>query len=60
MTLMLGVDTKETCTDAVLIRDNDTVMASAKSLTPREDLAIGTVPYDRFWIRQRLRRIRSR
>ncbi len=40
MTLMLGVDTGGTYTDAVLIRD-DQVIASAKSLTTRQDLALG-------------------
>jgi N-methylhydantoinase A/oxoprolinase/acetone carboxylase beta subunit len=41
MTLMLGVDTGGTYTDAVLIRDEEHVVASAKSLTTRRDLAIG-------------------
>ncbi|MGC1497719.1 MAG: hydantoinase/oxoprolinase family protein [Sulfitobacter sp.] len=41
MALLLGVDTGGTYTDAVLIRDEDTVIASAKSLTTRHDLAIG-------------------
>ncbi|MFK7874889.1 MAG: hydantoinase/oxoprolinase N-terminal domain-containing protein [Paracoccaceae bacterium] len=41
MTISLGVDTGGTYTDAVLIRDEDTVIASAKSLTTRHDLAIG-------------------
>ena len=41
MALLLGVDTGGTYTDAVLIRDEKVVIASAKSLTTREDLAIG-------------------
>ncbi|AXT27651.1 hydantoinase/oxoprolinase family protein [Ruegeria sp. AD91A] len=41
MTLSLGVDTGGTYTDAVLIRDEQEVIASAKSLTTRADLAIG-------------------
>ena len=41
MALLLGVDTGGTYTDAVLIRDEVTVIASAKSLTTRHDLAIG-------------------
>lgn len=41
MTILLGVDTGGTYTDAVLIRDEETVIASAKSLTTRHDLAIG-------------------
>lgn len=41
MALLLGVDTGGTYTDAVLIRDEETVIASAKSLTTRQDLAIG-------------------
>ncbi|WP_298910245.1 hydantoinase/oxoprolinase family protein [uncultured Aliiroseovarius sp.] len=41
MVLSLGVDTGGTYTDAVLIRDEKTVIASAKSLTTRTDLAIG-------------------
>jgi N-methylhydantoinase A/oxoprolinase/acetone carboxylase beta subunit len=41
MALLLGVDTGGTYTDAVLIRDEETVLASAKSLTTRHDLAIG-------------------
>ena len=41
MTLLLGVDTGGTYTDAVLIRDEEEVIASAKSLTTRQDLAIG-------------------
>ena len=41
MTLLLGVDTGGTYTDAVLIRDEVAVIASAKSLTTRHDLAEG-------------------
>ena len=41
MTLLLGVDTGGTYTDAVLIRDEAEVIASAKALTTRHDLAIG-------------------
>ncbi len=41
MALLLGVDTGGTYTDAVLIRDETAVIASAKSLTTRHDLAIG-------------------
>ncbi|WP_170606597.1 hydantoinase/oxoprolinase family protein [Ruegeria arenilitoris] len=41
MALALGVDTGGTFTDAVLVRDENEVVASAKSLTTREDLAIG-------------------
>ena len=41
MTLLLGIDTGGTYTDAVLIKDEAHVVASAKSLTTREDLAIG-------------------
>ncbi|MBY6135688.1 hydantoinase/oxoprolinase family protein [Nocardioides marinus] len=41
MALLLGVDTGGTYTDAVLIRDETEVIASAKSLTTRDDLAIG-------------------
>lgn len=41
MALLLGVDTGGTYTDAVLIRDEQVVVASAKSLTTRHDLAIG-------------------
>ncbi|RBW54158.1 hydantoinase/oxoprolinase N-terminal domain-containing protein [Ruegeria sp. A3M17] len=41
MALALGVDTGGTYTDAVLIRDEKEVIASAKSLTTRSDLAIG-------------------
>ncbi|KKL21862.1 hypothetical protein LCGC14_2441210, partial [marine sediment metagenome] len=41
MAILLGVDTGGTYTDAVLIRDETEVMASAKALTTRHDLAIG-------------------
>ncbi|MEZ5714529.1 MAG: hydantoinase/oxoprolinase family protein [Paracoccaceae bacterium] len=41
MSLALGVDTGGTYTDAVLIRDQREVIASAKALTTRHDLAIG-------------------
>jgi N-methylhydantoinase A/oxoprolinase/acetone carboxylase beta subunit len=41
MALAVGVDTGGTYTDAVLIRDEREVIASAKSLTTRADLAIG-------------------
>ena len=41
MAVLLGVDTGGTYTDAVLIRDEVDILASAKALTTREDLAIG-------------------
>ena len=41
MSLALGVDTGGTYTDAVLIRDESDVIATAKSLTTRHDLAEG-------------------
>jgi N-methylhydantoinase A/oxoprolinase/acetone carboxylase beta subunit len=41
MGVLLGVDTGGTYTDAVLIRDDRQVLASAKALTTRGDLAIG-------------------
>lgn len=41
MALLLGVDTGGTYTDAVLIRDEEHVIASAKALTTRHDLAVG-------------------
>ncbi|WP_270725131.1 hydantoinase/oxoprolinase family protein [Shimia sp. Alg240-R146] len=41
MSLSLGVDTGGTYTDAVLIRDESDVIASAKALTTRHDLAEG-------------------
>lgn len=41
MALLLGVDTGGTYTDAVLIEGETRVIASAKALTTRQDLAIG-------------------
>ncbi|MFY9213058.1 MAG: hydantoinase/oxoprolinase family protein [Aestuariivita sp.] len=41
MAVLLGVDTGGTYTDAVLIRDETEVLASAKALTTRHDLAVG-------------------
>lgn len=41
MALSLGVDTGGTYTDAVLVRDEEEVIASAKSLTTKQDLSIG-------------------
>lgn len=41
MSLLLGVDTGGTYTDAVLIRDEREVVARAKALTTRHDLAEG-------------------
>jgi len=41
MALALGVDTGGTYTDAMLIRDEREVVASAKALTTRHDLAVG-------------------
>lgn len=41
MALALGVDTGGTYTDAVLVRDEAQVVASAKALTTRGDLAVG-------------------
>ena len=41
MAVLLGVDTGGTFTDAVLLRDETEVIASAKSLTTRADLAEG-------------------
>lgn len=41
MAVMLGVDTGGTYTDAVLIKDETDVIASAKSLTTHSDLAVG-------------------
>lgn len=41
MAILLGVDTGGTYTDAVLIRDEKEVLARAKALTTRHDLAIG-------------------
>ena len=41
MTFFLGVDTGGTYTDAVILEDEKKVIASAKALTSRQDLAIG-------------------
>ncbi len=41
MPILLGVDTGGTYTDAVIIRDDEEVLARAKALTTRHDLAIG-------------------
>ncbi|MFN3209474.1 MAG: hydantoinase/oxoprolinase N-terminal domain-containing protein [Roseovarius sp.] len=41
MAVLLGVDTGGTYTDAVLLRDEREVIASAKALTTRHDLSIG-------------------
>ncbi|MFP7569564.1 hydantoinase/oxoprolinase N-terminal domain-containing protein [Marivita sp. S2033] len=41
MAILLGVDTGGTYTDAVLMRDEEAVIASAKALTTRQDLALG-------------------
>ena len=41
MTYLLGIDTGGTYTDAVILRDEEDVIASAKSLTTRHDLAEG-------------------
>lgn len=41
MAILLGVDTGGTYTDAVLMRDEEAVISSAKALTTRHDLAIG-------------------
>ena len=41
MTLVLGIDTGGTYTDAVILRDETELIASAKSLTTRQDLALG-------------------
>ncbi|MGB7317907.1 MAG: hydantoinase/oxoprolinase family protein [Planktotalea sp.] len=41
MALLLGVDTGGTYTDAVLLRDEQEIVASAKALTTKHDLAIG-------------------
>ena len=41
MAILLGVDTGGTYTDAVLLRDETEVLARAKALTTRFDLAIG-------------------
>jgi len=41
MSYLLGVDTGGTYTDAVLMSDEEQVVAAAKSLTTRHDLALG-------------------
>lgn len=41
MAIALGIDTGGTYTDAVLLGDNQTVLASAKALTTRHDLSAG-------------------
>ena len=41
MTFVLGVDNGCTYTDAVILEDEKKVIASAKALTSRQDLAIG-------------------
>ncbi|MGY9052768.1 MAG: hydantoinase/oxoprolinase N-terminal domain-containing protein, partial [Rhodobacterales bacterium] len=41
MAIMLGVDTGGTYTDAVLIKNETEVIASAKALTTHFDLEIG-------------------
>ncbi|MFK7761857.1 MAG: hydantoinase/oxoprolinase N-terminal domain-containing protein [Roseobacter sp.] len=41
MAVLLGVDTGGTYTDAVLIRDERDIIATAKALTTRHDLALG-------------------
>jgi len=41
MAIRLGVDTGGTYTDAVLMQDEDRVIAKAKALTTRHDLAVG-------------------
>ncbi|WP_415922319.1 hydantoinase/oxoprolinase N-terminal domain-containing protein [Tateyamaria sp. SN6-1] len=41
MSILLGVDTGGTYTDAVLMRNEEVVIARAKALTTRQDLAIG-------------------
>ena len=41
MTYLLGIDTGGTYTDAVILKEEKEVIASAKSLTTREDLALG-------------------
>ncbi len=41
MAIFLGVDTGGTYTDAVLLQDQERVLATAKSLTTRQDLALG-------------------
>ena len=41
MAFFLGVDTGGTYTDAVILRDETEVVASAKALTTRHDLSFG-------------------
>ena len=41
MPLLLGIDTGGTFTDAVLFDEDEGVVASAKALTTRHDLAVG-------------------
>ena len=41
MAYLLGIDTGGTYTDAVILQDEERVIASAKSLTTRHDLAEG-------------------
>ena len=41
MTYLLGIDTGGTYTDAVILREESEVIASAKSLTTRENFALG-------------------
>ena len=41
MAFFLGVDTGGTYTDAVILRDETEVIASAKALTTRHDLSFG-------------------
>ena len=41
MAFFLGVDTGGTYTDAVILRDETEVIASAKALTTRQDLSFG-------------------
>ena len=41
MAISLGIDTGGTYTDAVLIKDDTDILARAKALTTRQDLAIG-------------------
>ncbi len=41
MPVLLGVDTGGTYTDAVLLRDEEHVIASSKALTTRHDLSVG-------------------
>jgi len=41
MAVMLGIDTGGTYTDAVLIKNDNEIIASSKSLTTKSNLAIG-------------------